>query len=160
MGFNSGFKRLIQLVILFVCFWVVGLLVIYFHFLFSSSSSYPQHFKKICKLSRILYCTLCHVSLYIFLEENIQRWSWASCKLPVTYSNIHPTRCNVTQFILPGNCSTCFGWYHHPSSGVQTTVSTVSGICHNVTATCRYRGRVGCGLSVLCKLQPLPTLPR
>jgi hypothetical protein len=31
------------------------------------------------------------------------------------YSNIYPTRCNVTQFILSGNCSTCFGWYftHH-----------------------------------------------
>ena len=52
------------------------------------------------------------------------------------YSNIYPTRCNVTQFILSGNCSTCFGWYHRPSSGVQTTVSTASGICHTVTATC------------------------
>jgi len=28
-------------------------------------------------------------------------------------------------------------------------VSTASGICHNVTAICRYRGRVGTGLSVL-----------
>jgi len=26
------------------------------------------------------------------------------------YTNIYPTRCNVTQFILSGNCSTCFGW--------------------------------------------------
>jgi hypothetical protein len=43
-----------------------------------------------------------------------------------------------TQFILCGNCSTCFGWYLHPSSGVQTTVSTASGICLTVTATCRY----------------------
>jgi hypothetical protein len=67
------------------------------------------------------------------------------------YSNIYPTRCNVTQFILSGNCSThiCFGWYHHPLSGAQTTVSTTSGICHAVTANCRYRGRVGTGLSVL-----------
>ena len=30
--------------------------------------------------------------------------------------NICPTRCNVTQFILSGNCSIYFGWYHHPSS--------------------------------------------
>ena len=30
----------------------------------------------------------------------------------VLYSYIYPTRCNVTQFILSGNCSTCFGWYH------------------------------------------------
>ena len=55
----------------------------------------------------------------------------------------------VTQFILSGNCSTCFGWYHRSLSGAQTTVSTASGICHTVTATCRHRGRGGTGLSVL-----------
>jgi hypothetical protein len=29
--------------------------------------------------------------------------------------NLYPKRCNVTQFILSGNCFTCFGWYntHH-----------------------------------------------
>ena len=32
------------------------------------------------------------------------------------YSNIYSTRCNVTQFIISGNCSTCFGWYLRPSS--------------------------------------------
>jgi hypothetical protein len=48
---------------------------------------------------------------------------------------------NVTQFILSGNCSTCFGWYLHPSSGAQTTVSTASGICHTVIATCRYSSK-------------------
>jgi hypothetical protein len=42
------------------------------------------------------------------------------------HSNIYPTRCNVTQFILPRNCSTYFGWYHHPSPGAQTTVSTAN----------------------------------
>jgi hypothetical protein len=41
------------------------------------------------------------------------------------------------------------GWYHYPSSGAHTTVSTASGICHTVTATCRYRGRIGNGLRVL-----------
>jgi hypothetical protein len=56
------------------------------------------------------------------------------------FSNIYSTRCNVTQVNLSGNCSTCFGWYHHPSSGAQTTVSTASGICHTVTAACRYIG--------------------
>jgi hypothetical protein len=50
---------------------------------------------------------------------------------------------------ISGNCSTCFGWYHHPSSGAHTTVSTASGICHTLTAIWRYRGRVGTGLSVL-----------
>jgi hypothetical protein len=60
----------------------------------------------------------------------------ALLKLPLRvqdYSNIYPTRCNGTQFILSGNCSTCFGWYHHQSSGAQTTVPTASGICHTVT---------------------------
>ena len=42
---------------------------------------------------------------------------------------------------ISGNCSTCFGWYHHPSSGAQTTVFTASGICHTVIATCRDSGR-------------------
>ena len=41
------------------------------------------------------------------------------------------------------NCSTCFGWYLNPSSGTHTTVSTASGTCQTVTATCRYHGRVG-----------------
>jgi len=66
-----------------------------------------------------------------------------------TCCNIYPTRCNVTQFILSGNCSTCFGWYLHPSSRAQTTVATAPGTCHTVTTTCRYRGRVETGLNVL-----------
>ena len=35
------------------------------------------------------------------------------------------------------------GGTHNPSSGAQTTASTASGICHTVTATCSYCGRVG-----------------
>jgi len=65
------------------------------------------------------------------------------------YSNMYATRCNFKQFILSGNCSTCFGRYLHPSSGAQTTVSTASGICQIVTVISRYRGRVETGLSVL-----------
>jgi hypothetical protein len=43
----------------------------------------------------------------------------------------------------------------HVSGGTSThnqerkQLFTASGICHTVTATCRYRGRVGTGLSVL-----------
>jgi hypothetical protein len=44
----------------------------------------------------------------------------------------------------------------HVSGGTSThhqdrihLVSTASGICHTVTAICRYRGRDGTGLSVL-----------
>jgi hypothetical protein len=34
---------------------------------------------------------------------------------------------HVTEFILSDSFSTCFGRYYHPSSGVQTTVTTASG---------------------------------
>jgi hypothetical protein len=68
---------------------------------------------------------------------------------------------------ISGNCSTCFGWYFHPSSGAHTTVSTAPGICHTVTAICRYCGRVGTDLSVLwvayathSTLKTVPALPR
>jgi hypothetical protein len=37
----------------------------------------------------------------------------------------------------------------HHQEGAHKTVATASGICHTVTAICRYRGRVGTGLSVL-----------
>jgi hypothetical protein len=77
-------------------------------------------------------------------------------KNKIYYSNIYPAICNVIQFILSGKCSTYFGWYQHPSSGAQTTVSTASGICLTVTAICRYRGRFETGLSVLW-VAPQPT---
>ena len=56
----------------------------------------------------------------------------------------------------------------HVSGGTIThhqeckQLSSTSGICHTVTAICRYRGRVGTGLSVATHstLKPVPTLPR
>jgi len=50
---------------------------------------------------------------------------------------------------ISGNCSICFGRHLFLSSEAQTNVSAASGICRAVIATCRYRGRVGTGLSVL-----------
>jgi len=57
------------------------------------------------------------------------------------------------------------GTYTHYQERIQ--LSTASGICHTVTATCCYRGRVGTGLSVLwvayathSTLKPVPALPR
>jgi hypothetical protein len=50
------------------------------------------------------------------------------------------------------NFSTYFGWYIHPSSGAHTTVFTAFGTGQTVTATYRYRGRVGTGLSVVWEM--------
>jgi hypothetical protein len=73
----------------------------------------------------------------------------------------------LLSLFISGNCSTCFGWYHHTSSGAHTTVSTASGIFQTVTAICRYCGRVGTGLRVLwvayaihSTLKLVPTLQR
>jgi len=44
-------------------------------------------------------------------SENYSRTGFFSRLTLSLYSNICPTRCNVTQFILSGNCSTCFGWF-------------------------------------------------
>jgi hypothetical protein len=34
---------------------------------------------------------------------------------------------HVTEFILSDDCSTCFGYHYHPSSGAQITGTTASG---------------------------------
>ena len=66
------------------------------------------------------------------------------------YSNIYIQQdARLHSLLISENCSTCFGWYLHPSSGAHTTVSTASGICHTVIAISVYRGKVGTGLSVL-----------
>jgi hypothetical protein len=94
-------------------------------------------------------------------------WSigWAPNSIPI-YLYIQKDA-TLHSLFISGNCSTCFGWYFHPSSGAQTTVSIASGICQTVTAICRYHERVGTGLSVLwvayathSTLKPVPTLPR
>jgi hypothetical protein len=93
------------------------------------------------------------------------RIRWASNSIPI----ISYIQQDATLHILfiSGNCSTCFGWYFHPSSEGHTTVSTAYGICHTVTAIYRYRGKAGTGLSVLwvayathSTLKPVPTLPQ
>ena len=45
-------------------------------------------------------------------------------------------------FISVNRC-TCFGWYLHPSSTADVTVSTVSAISKTVTGTCRERDWTG-----------------
>jgi hypothetical protein len=73
------------------------------------------------------------------------RKGWAPNSIPIYIQQ----DAKLHSLFISGNYSTCFGWYFHPSSGAHTTTSTASGICHTVTAICRYRERVGTGLSVL-----------
>jgi len=101
--------------------------------------------KKYAQLFIDIFPVTYKYSLHHLIQTYILNWTEL-----LLYSNIYPTRCNVTQFILFGICSTYFGWYHHSSSGGQTTVFAASDICHTVTATCPYRRGVGTGLSVLC----------
>ena len=39
---------------------------------------------------------------------------------------------NSHSLFISGNCSACFGWYLHPSSGAHKTVSTASGTYQTV----------------------------
>jgi hypothetical protein len=57
------------------------------------------------------------------------------------------------------------GTFTHHQERIQLYLQH-PGICHTVTAICRYRGRVGTGLSVLwvayathSTLKPVPILP-
>jgi hypothetical protein len=122
----------------------------------SSPSDYEYTDWPLCFALRWLLLT------FILLMWRIGR---ASNSIQI-YSYIQQDAKSHSLFIY-GNYSTCFGWYFHPSSGAHTTVSTASGICHTVTTICRYRGRVGTGLSVLwvayathSTLKPVQTLPR
>jgi hypothetical protein len=49
----------------------------------------------------------------------------------------------IYSLFISVNCSTCFGWYLHPSSGAHVTVSTASGVSKTVTATFRERDWTG-----------------
>ena len=54
----------------------------------------------------------------------------------------------IYSLFISVNCSTCFGWYLHPSSGAHVTVSTEPGISKTVTATCRERDWAGTAVPV------------
>jgi hypothetical protein len=86
-----------------------------------------------------------HIPWGLTLILLMWRIGWAPNSIPIY---IHKDA-TLHSLLISGNCSTCFGWLFHTSSGAHTTVSTASGICHTVTANCRYRGRVGTGFSVL-----------
>ena len=73
---------------------------------------------------------LIHRCKYILLSQAYCAWLVVKTPTIIFSNTVYSTRYNVTQFILSGNCSTCFVCYHHPSSEAQTTVSTASGICY------------------------------
>jgi glycerol uptake facilitator-like aquaporin len=115
------------------------------------------------KSTNQMHQTLRFIARRLTLILLMWRIYWATNSIPI-YIQQDAT---LHSLFISGNCSTCFGLYFHPSSGAHTTVSTASGNCHTVTAICRYRGRVGNGLSVLwvvyathSTLNPVPTLPR
>jgi len=108
--------------------------------------------------------TVSTASGYRYLPLSWKTWNWFEC-----YSNIlvYPTRCNVTQFIYICKLLYMFRVVLPPIIRSACNACTASGICHTVTAICRYRGRVGTGLNVLwvayathSTFKPVPTLPR
>ena len=52
--------------------------------------------------------------------------SYKILQISVQYMSVCVKQDANKQFILSLNCSTCFRWFFHPSSGVQITVSTAS----------------------------------
>ena len=76
------------------------------------------------------------------------RPTWSRCRMPpvkdmtLTLGIIQKQnrdRLSNSWLFISANCSTCFVWYLHPSSGAHITVSTVSGIIETVIATYRER---------------------
>jgi len=59
------------------------------------------------------------------MADTIMR-TYCTMDVSLIYVTKCPTRYNYTQFTLSVNCSTCFGWFLHPSSGAQIAVSTAS----------------------------------
>jgi len=66
-------------------------------------------------------------------------WSVTKIILRCTVNKTQKKKATIYSLFKSVNCSTCFGWYLHPSSGAHITVITVSGIIETVTATCRGR---------------------
>jgi len=106
-----------------------------------------------------VFCLVCGYAssvLYVITRLLSCMWLRVFCLVcdytsSVLYAKLHRLRipiyiqqdATLHSLFISGNCSTCFGWYLHPSSGAHTTVSTASGISHAIATTCRYRGKVG-----------------
>ena len=66
----------------------------------------------------------------------------SKCKIHI-FSDIYVQKDALLHYLFVSlNCSTCFGWYLHPSSGAHTTVSTACDTCQTVTD--RNKLRIKC----------------
>jgi hypothetical protein len=92
----------------------------------------------------------------IFLRSELNYTAVILCKHDVIYVRCIPIYiqqdATLHSLFISRNCCTCFGWFLHPSSGAHTTISAASGICHTITATCRYRGRTGSSYNYICSI--------
>ena len=119
-----------------------------FHY-YKAWCSEPQILNK--KKNSALYSTLQQVPSVS--NRGIIEWMWRVGRwwMPININHISiyiQQGTTLQSLFISGKCSTCFGWYLHPSSGAHTTVSTVSSTCQTVIATCRYRARVVTGWQV------------
>ena len=66
----------------------------------------------------------------------------------------------IYSLLIAAHCSTCFGWWHHPSSGAHVNVFTASGTGRSVWgATSRYRGWIETAVSVHLATETLRPVP-
>jgi hypothetical protein len=133
LNLHRELMNFLSLVCIIICLYFITLKRVYFNFQICSESWSPVPWvSKNTFVFLLCDVRLCVVwNIFSFFLCSRVRASWI-------YVNNCPTRCNYIQFIyISVNCSTCFGWYLHPSSGAHITVSTASGISVTVTATCR-----------------------
>jgi hypothetical protein len=72
--------------------------------------------------NRHTFATLCHKDTRLTFILLMWRIGWAPNSIPIYIwqdATLH-------SLFISGNCSACFGWYFHPSSGAHIPVSTAS----------------------------------
>ena len=95
-------------------------------------------------IKQVMYSILKQVMCSILKQvmHNILKQVMRNILIQVLHNNVKQYPVNIQQdatlhsLFISVNCSTCFGWYLHPSSGAHTTVSAASGTCTS-TRCCR-----------------------
>jgi len=148
MGFNSVFKGLIQKYIIYKRN-------------FHRFNPLNPELNPICSLLALLGAQhfLFVSRIRVNIHESVHR---NNILIQKSQQDAH-----VREFILSDDCSKCFGYNYHPSSGAQINCNySMWQPLHHIVFCC-YRGIVGTVLSVLwmayathSTLKPVPTLPR